>query len=85
MNGKFDVTGAAKSIFGDIVDYAYCVKPDWSSDFKIPTISANRIEPKDGFPVFVKFKNGKSFELWSSEWGGIKTKTEEDYYYDVNN
>lgn len=83
MNDKLDLTEEAKSIFGDIVECAYCLKPSWADKIKIPDFDSNSIEPKDAYPVFVKFANGKSFEIWSSEWGGIRSVTEEQYKNDL--
>jgi hypothetical protein len=85
LNDKIDLTEEAKSIFGDIVEYAYIQKPEWAKFFGLDFVDADnsKIEPKDAYPVFVKFTNGKSFQIWSSEWGGIKSVTEKEYLEDL--
>ena len=79
MTNKFDLTKEAQSIFGEIVECAYCLNPKWSDKISLPDLDDNSIEPKDAYPVFVKFTNGRSFELWSSEWGGVSSITEKQY------
>lgn len=70
MNNRNDVTEYAKSIFGEeIVKSAYQeIELDKSNK---STINMNTIEPQDACPVIVEFTNGKKFEIWSSEWGGV--------------
>lgn len=84
MSERFNFTDQAKNIFGDIVEYAYCEKPNWSTNFKTPFVTDERIEPEECYPVFIQFTNGKSIELWSSEWGGVRVKSEEEYLKEVH-
>ena len=64
-----DMTDRAKGIFGEIVEYASAyVDNDMDAD---SLSDDNSIEPKDAYPVFVKFSNEKTFIIWSSEWGGV--------------
>ena len=88
MDRKYDVTAQAKEIFGEIVVYAYMLRPKWwdyeedeerLQSGKLITATNKSIEPYDALPIFVKFNNGKTFEIWSSEYGGIDVISEEDY------
>jgi len=73
-----DLTQEAKNIIGDEVEYAYSTitqddinrgqSIDPSASFQL-----NSIQP-GGTPVIVKMKNGKIFNIWSSEWGGIDSR-----------
>jgi hypothetical protein len=81
-----DITSIAVEIFGDIVDIAYLKKPSWSDEEEFGKIRDQllnveriSIEPSDAYPIFVQFKNGHSFEIWSSEWGGVTKVTENEY------
>jgi hypothetical protein len=80
-NDKIILTEEAIAIFGDIVEEAYVLKPSWDNQVESKNVSATnqKIEPRDGYPVFVKFKNGKTFDIRSSEWGGVYATTEDDY------
>lgn len=86
---KIDLTDLARTIFGGIVDYAYVQKPGWATAEGFKYLAdemakqVKAIEPTDGFPVFIKFTNGNSIQAWSSEFGGLKAKGEEEYLEDV--
>lgn len=80
LHKHLDLTQELQSILGDdVVAYAYSTISgleirkglDYNAQYSNFTLST--IEPSN--PVIVKLKNGKLFQIWSSEWGGI-TKLE---------
>jgi hypothetical protein len=85
---KIDLTRFAKSIFGDdVVQEAYTVEyihvneeydeKEWLEDTE-DDYNDNSILPPNG-GAFVKFNNGKSFMIWTSEMGGVQTMTEQEF------
>jgi hypothetical protein len=72
---KIDIREEARSIFGDIVEYACINKTEWASKLDDTKISASNgsICPVDAYPVLIKFTNGKLVELWVSEFGSVRT------------
>ncbi|MCM3008474.1 hypothetical protein QP741_00640 [Bacillus subtilis] len=88
INDTIILTKEMKDILGDVVEYAYIKKPSWSSKKDFEGVYSEmlgqkaRIEPVDSYPIFVKLTNGKTFTLWSSEWGGIRSETEKGYLND---
>ncbi len=78
-----DLTQEARCIIGDDVEYAYSTITQESIDRgqsidPMASFQLNSIQP-GGTPVIVKMKNGKIFDIWVSEMGGIASReTDED-------
>lgn len=62
-NERYYLTEQAKSIIGDVVEVAYCQKPSWADNLNVPPVSDTSIDPNDGYPVLIKFTNGKSIKF----------------------
>lgn len=82
-----DITREAKFIFGELIEQAYIAMPKWSDEHDFlrneKVACEVAIEPEDGYPVLIKFTNGKAIKLTSSEWGGIYSITEDEYLRDT--
>jgi len=77
-----DLTQEARNIIGDGVEYAYSTitQDDINRGRSIDpsaTFQLNSIQPGDT-PVIVKMKNGKIFEIWVTESGGIDSRDTDD-------
>jgi len=77
-----DLTQEARNIIGDEVEYAYSTisQDDIDRGRSIDpsaTFQLNSIQPGDT-PVIVKMKNGKIFEIWVTESGGIDSRDTDD-------
>jgi len=77
-----DLTQEARNIIGDEVEYAYSTisQADIDRGRSIDpsaTFQLNSIQPGDT-PVIVKMKNGKIFEIWVTESGGIDSRDTDD-------
>ncbi|MHC9080441.1 hypothetical protein [Bacillus altitudinis] len=94
QENKIYFTEEAKEIFGDIVDYAYLVKPEWlsSEEFDETYVgikqnireNSHEIKVNGALPIFINLLNGKSFTLWTTEICGVSSKSEEDYLKEIN-